>query len=52
MSRTMKFGITKKRATVRARPSSQNTGDIAPTALPPSSGSIGARLKRLRRKPT
>jgi hypothetical protein len=32
-------------------PKNQNAGDSAPTALPPSSGSTGARLNRLRKKP-
>jgi hypothetical protein len=44
------FGIKNNSATIVPMPSSQKTGDIAPTARPPSSGSIGARLNRLMRK--
>jgi hypothetical protein len=44
------IGATKNSATITTSPSNWKTGDIAPTALPPSSGSSGARLNRLMMK--
>ena len=46
------FGLTTASPTIISSPSSQIAGWSAPTARPPSSGTIGMRLKRFRKKPT
>ena len=46
------FGATIISSTRPASPTSQNAGCSAATARPPSSGTIGKRLKRFRKNPT
>ncbi len=46
------FGKTNVAATSSPKPTSHIHGDSAAIARPPSSGSTGSRLNRLRKKPT
>jgi hypothetical protein len=46
------FGLTTTIPTISSSPTNQNAGWSAAAARPPSSGVIGTRLKRLRKKPT
>ena len=46
------FGFTTTSPTIMSSPTNQSAGWSAPAARPPSSGTIGMRLKRLRKKPT
>ena len=45
------FGKTKRSATIAPKPTNHIHGAIAAIARPPSSGTTGSRLKRLRKKP-
>ena len=46
------FGSTTTSPTIISSPTNQKAGCSAPAARPPSSGTIGMRLKRLRKNPT
>jgi hypothetical protein len=50
----MRIGLGRRttRASIITSPTNQKTGCSAPTARPPSSGTIGIRLKRFRKNPT
>src|SRR5919106_77558 len=52
MRMRMGFGATTTSPTISSSPTNQNAGCSAAAARPPSSGTIGIRLKRLRKKPT
>ena len=52
MSRSSGLKLTTTRPTIITSPTNQKAGCRAPTARPPSSGTIGIRLNRFRKKPT